>query len=97
MSEVEVADNPEARRYEAHLDGELAGHVVYRASDDGTLVLVHTVVLPEFEGRGVASGLASALLEDVRRRGLKIVPMCSFIRGYLERHPEHDDLVVRRG
>jgi hypothetical protein len=33
-------------------------------------------------------------LEDARQRGLKVVPLCSFVRGYIERHPEMQDLVA---
>ena len=88
-----VADNPERRRYEGTVDGKVAG-VVYYQERDGALALVHTEVSPDFEGQGIGSRLAAATLEDVRSRGLQIVPVCPFIRRYLERHPEYADLVA---
>ena len=55
---------------------------------------VHTEVLPGAEGMGVGRGLARAALDDVRRRGLKLVAECEFIAGFLKRHPEDRDLLA---
>ena len=93
MPDPVVRDNPGKRRYEALVDDLVAGHVFYQERD-GALVLIHTEVAPEFEGRGIAGRLAAAALDDVRSRGLKIVPRCPFIRSYVERHPEYADLVA---
>lgn len=59
------------------------------------IVLVHTEVAPAVEGRGVGSRLVSAALDDIRARGLRLVPICPFVRAYLGRHPEHGDLLAR--
>jgi predicted GNAT family acetyltransferase len=88
-----VADNPAKRRYEAVVDGEVAGSLYYH-EQDGKLVLVHTEVELEFEGQGIGGRMAAATLDDIRARGLQIVPVCPFIRSYLERHPEYADLVA---
>jgi uncharacterized protein len=58
------------------------------------LALVHTEVEPRHEGRGFASRLVAGALDDIRARGLGVVPTCPFVRSYLERHPEYGDLVV---
>jgi predicted GNAT family acetyltransferase len=92
MTEIRVADNPERRRYEALVDGALAGYVFYQQRE-GELVLIHTEVRDEFEGQGVGSRLAAGTLDDIRARGLRIRPVCPFITGYIERHPEYSDLV----
>lgn len=88
-----VQDNPEMRRYEASVDGEVAGYVFYQQREEA-LVLIHTEVAEEFEGQGIGSLLAAGALDDIRARGLHIVPVCPFIRGYIERHPEYADLVA---
>jgi predicted GNAT family acetyltransferase len=88
---VTVVDAPERSRYEATVDGTVAGFVVYRLRGQ-RLVLVHTEVEPAFEGKGVGSALAKAALEDIRRRGLVAVVQCPFITAYLRRHPEYADL-----
>ena len=91
--DIEIVDNEADQRYEAWLDGELGGIIAY-LPEDGWLVLDHTEVLPAFEGRGVASGLARAALDDARARGLYVNPQCPFVMGYIQRHPEYKDLVV---
>ena len=94
MSEIDVADAPENSRYEARIDGELAGFADYvlRA---GRIVFTHTEVDDAFEGKGVGSALARGALDDVRRAGERdVVPMCSFIKGWIDKHPDYTDLVA---
>lgn len=93
MTEIQVGDNPAKRRYEVLVDGAVAGYVFYQQREDA-LVLIHTEVGEEFEGKGVGSRLAAGTLDDVRARGLRIVPVCPFIKSYIERHPEYADLVA---
>ncbi len=91
--EIQVADNSAERRYEALIDGTVAGCVFYDERP-GSIVLIHTEVGAEWEGQGVGSRLAAGTLDDIRARGLSVVPVCRFIAGYIERHPEYQDLVA---
>lgn len=60
----------------------------------GLVICSHTEVLPEFEGQGVGSALARYALDDVRAEGTRRVqPLCPFIKSYIERHPDYQDLV----
>ena len=93
VDEARVVDNPEAKRYELWLGETLAGVILYRPRPDA-LALVHTKVEPAFEGRGLGGKLVAGALDDVRRRGLLIVPLCPFVRSYLERHPADADLIA---
>jgi uncharacterized protein len=88
-----VRDNPEHRRYEAYVGEELAGFSQYRVQP-GVITFTHTKVDPDFEGRGVGSQLVRTELDEARARGLKVVPMCPFVRAYIARHAEYADLVV---
>lgn len=90
--QVTVRDAPEAERYEAVVEGVLAGFAAYRTEGD-EVVFVHTDVADSLEGHGVGGALARGALEDVRRRGLKAVPMCPFIAAWIRHHPEYHDLV----
>ena len=92
-AEVVVRDNPGKHRYELVVDGEAVGEILYRATSDA-LTLVHTEVAPSLEGQGLASKLVSSALDDIRARGLHVVPVCPFVRAYIRRHPEYSDLVV---
>jgi predicted GNAT family acetyltransferase len=91
---TEVTDNRERGHYELHVDGQLAGWIVYRSAPPGVVTMVHTEIEPEWEGHGLGSLLAAGALDDVRARGLKVRPLCPFVAGYLERHPEYADVVA---
>lgn len=93
-SEIEprVVDDPDEHRYELRLGETLAGTIEY-AAQPGRIVLIHTEVDPAFEGKGLGSRLVAGALDDIRSRGLRLVPVCSFVRSYLRRHPEYADLV----
>jgi len=96
MADFEVRDHPSASRYEIVADGQVAGFVTYRANP-GRLALIHTEVLPDFEGHGVGSRLAAGVLDDIRRRGLAVVPICPYIKAFIDRHPDYADLVAGGG
>jgi predicted GNAT family acetyltransferase len=88
-----VRDNPDRLRYEVFDDdGALAGFAQYVLRSD-RMIFVHTEIDDAFEGKGFGSKLAAGALDDVRRRGHLVVPLCPFIASYIERHPEYDDLV----
>jgi uncharacterized protein len=70
------------------------GEILYRTRP-GVIVLVHTEVAPVAKGRGLGSRLVTAALDDIRARGLRLVPICPFVRAYLGRHPEYGDLLAR--
>jgi predicted GNAT family acetyltransferase len=93
VSDVEVTDNEAEQRYEARVDGELAGSAYYDTADD-LIVFTHTEVDDAFEGRGVGSALAKAALDDVRADGRRrVVARCPFIKGWIDRHPDYRDLL----
>lgn len=90
---MEFSRNAGRKRYEAHIDGELAGYAEY-IEMSGLVIFSHTEVLPEYEGQGVGSALARYALDDVRAEGTRRVqPLCPFIKSYIERHPDYQDLV----
>ncbi len=91
--DVRVVDNPEGLRYELWLGQARAGFIKYR-SEPGTILLIHTEVDAAFEGQGLGGRLVAGALDDIHARGLKLVPICPFVRAYLSRHPEYGDLVV---
>jgi hypothetical protein len=90
---VVVTDVPDQHRYEARIDGDLMGIAEYRLGDT-QIVFTHTEVADEAEGKGVGGALVRWALDDVRARGLQVVPRCPFVRAYIDKHPEHADLVA---
>jgi predicted GNAT family acetyltransferase len=93
--QLTIADRPAQRRYEARLGDQLAGWVEY-GRVGSRLVALHTEVLPEFGGRGIASALVRRVLDDARAGGIKVTPRCPFFIAHFERHPEDADLVAER-
>jgi uncharacterized protein len=91
--EPRVVDNPEQSRYELWVGSRRAGLLQYLPEEEDTVLLVHTEVDPTFAGQGLGERLVTGGLEDLRARGLKLVPLCPFVRAYLRHHPDQDDLV----
>jgi len=94
MTEAVVTDNPAQHRYEAHIDGVLAGFAAYRFKRDH-IVFTHTEVDDAFAGEGVGAALAKGALDDVRARAEHdVVALCPFISAWIARHPAYQDLVA---
>jgi predicted GNAT family acetyltransferase len=86
-----IRDNEAEHRFEMNAEGELA--VAYYRRSPGSIILTHTEVPAALQGRGIASRLVRGVLESARAEGLKVVPRCSFVAAYINRHPEFADLV----
>ena len=89
---VEVRDNPGEHRFEAYVDGALAGFSAYVESH-GTLNFLHTEVDDAFEGQGVGSALVRQSLDQLREReGVRVTASCPFVRAWMRKHPEYLEL-----
>lgn len=91
--DTEFIDAPDHHRYELRAADELVGFIDYRLRGE-TIHLVHTEVLPAFNGQGHAATLARAALDDARARGLRVHPDCPYVAAYVAKHPEYADLVA---
>jgi uncharacterized protein len=89
---VDVRNNEAEGQYELVVDGQKA-LAAYRIKDD-RISFTHTEVPDSLAGRGIGSALVEGALEDIRRRGLRVVPICSFVRHYMETHEEVRDLLA---
>jgi uncharacterized protein len=90
-AEVVVRDNQEQGRYEILVGPTLAGFAEYHAQP-GLITATHTEIDRAFEGRGLGSRLIREMLDDIRRREAKVLPICPFVRAFLRRHQEYADL-----
>jgi predicted GNAT family acetyltransferase len=93
MAATQVTDNPDRQRFEITYDSRLAGVAEYTLSE-GDIEFTHTVVRDEFEGKGVGGNLVKHALDEARARGLRAIPTCPFVKGYIERHPAYADLLA---
>jgi predicted GNAT family acetyltransferase len=90
--EPEIRNDATAQRYIASVDGSDAGFSAYLRAR-GRIAFMHTEVDDAFEGQGIGGKIASFALDEARAEGLEVLPICPFVRGYIERHPEYVDLV----
>jgi predicted GNAT family acetyltransferase len=89
--DIDVKHNERDGTFETQVEGGLA-YVEY-VRDGNSIRFTHTLVPKEAEGKGVAAAVATAGLEYARANGLRVVPICRYVHGYIERHPEYQDLV----
>ena len=94
MSTPDIRDNAAASRYELAVDGGVA-FLDYKDSPLGHRLLVHTEVPAAQKGRGIGTQLVKGVLDEARARGRRIVPVCSFVKAFIERHPEYKDVLAR--
>jgi predicted GNAT family acetyltransferase len=88
----DVRDNTDQNRFEIAVDGEVAGFAEYRR--DGDVVdITHTEIGDAYEGQGLGGKLARGALDLVRASGAKVVPSCPFIKGWIDKHEDYQDLL----
>lgn len=87
-----IRHNSAANRFEIEVDGHLS--VAEYEIEGHTMVFTHTLVPAELRGRGVAEKLIRAGLAEARRQGRKVVPACSYVGKFIERHAEYRDLLA---
>ena len=87
----DVHHDPAANRFEIQIEGSTA--LLEYHLQDGSILFTHTGVPAALEGRGMGSQLARAGLEYARQQSLRVVPVCWFVAGYIERHAEYQDLL----
>ena len=89
---TDIRNNEDRRRYEISVDKELAGFAQYSVRPQ-RIIITHTEVFDQFEGQGLAGQLIKFALDDIRARGLDVVPLCPYAAAFIDKHPEYDDLV----
>jgi uncharacterized protein len=90
--DLEVRDAPARSRYELRDGDRLVGFTEYQRRGD-VLVLPHTVIMEHRRGRGYATRLIRDTLDDLRGKGLRVVPECSFVADFIAENPDYADMV----
>jgi predicted GNAT family acetyltransferase len=88
---ISIVHNRADHRFETRIEGALA--VCDYDRRDSAVVFTHTFVPPELRGRGIAEQLVRAGLRYARDEKLKVVPACSYVGAFIQRHAEFQDLV----
>ncbi|MBR0974727.1 MULTISPECIES: GNAT family N-acetyltransferase [Bradyrhizobium] len=89
----DVIDNRDHHRFELEVEGYLATE--HYKLDGKFITFEHTEVPKELGGKGVGSKLVQGALDQVRAAGLKLIPQCPFVKAWIEKHPDYQDLMER--
>ena len=90
-ADIQVINNKTKHRFEATVDGKTAVMEYQRVGEK--IIFTHTETPSELEGQGIASKMAKVALEFAREHQLRVLPLCPFVKAYIQRHPEYRDLV----
>lgn len=93
MAKLNITHNKDLNKFEVIIEGETA-FVEYKPIKDNTWSIPHTLVPPSLGGKGIASELVKTLLEHCKKNKIKVIPECSFVEKYIQRHPEWQELVM---
>jgi len=91
---VEREDGPSKGRYRLVIDGHEAEMTYSRMSPE-LIMIDHTGVPDALRGRKVGERLVRQAVEDARRNGVSILPLCPFAKAQINRHPEWQDVLQR--
>ena len=93
MSNLEIREIPEKNmgRFEMHVEDHIA--FIDYLKKNHTLILTHTEVPEEISGQGIGKKLVHEVLSHAENNSFKVIPRCSFIIGYMKRHPETQHLL----
>ena len=94
METYPFTDNTEKKQYELHV-GDLTPKIEYIKNKNGEIYLTHTEVPSALEGKGIGSQLVEQALKDIERQGLRLVPLCPFVAGYIQKHPDWKRIVMQ--
>ena len=89
-TQIAITHNPQAQRFETTVDGTTA-YISYVDNGD-VIVYDHTIVPSAIGGRGIAGELTKHALDYAREQGKKVVPACSYVASYMQKHPEYADI-----
>lgn len=92
--QIQVNHNPAENRFETWIEGKLSK--LDYMEDRDSILMMHVGVHPQHRGQGVAEKLTRVALEYARDKSLRVIPMCSYVRAYISRHPEYVELTKQR-
>lgn len=90
---IEYQQTDSGGRYTTTVEGH-TGYISYLRSGPNLITVDHTKVPDELRGRGIGQALAKHIVEEARKSGWKIVPLCPFFKAQSERHPDWEDVIA---
>lgn len=93
MNQIQHHSNQYGGSFCYELEGVKLAEMVYALENDGRMIIQHTEVDTSLRGKGIGKQLLAALVEHVRTKNLRVLPLCSFARLTFERTPEWQDVL----
>lgn len=90
---IEVKHDKQTKRF--YIATKEKCELKYRIIDKNTLEYYSTFVPEELRNKGLAGKIAREALEYAKSNRLQIVPTCSFVRSYIEQHPQYKNFVKK--
>jgi len=87
----DIVNNKAQHRYELAVDGHIAA--TYYEVEGNIITFIHTEVPPELGGKGIGSKLIRGALDQVRADGSKVIPQCPFVKAFIEKNADYQDLL----
>jgi len=87
----DIVNNKAQQRYELAVEGHIAA--TYYKVEDKIITFIHTEVPPELGGKGIGSKLIRGALDQVRADGLKVIAQCPFVKAFIEKNADYQDLL----
>ncbi|MDY3128027.1 MAG: GNAT family N-acetyltransferase [Corynebacterium sp.] len=89
----EIVHNEKRQRFSIAVDGQNAGFAAYSTPREGVRDFNHTVINPDFRGKGLSKVLIKAVLDDTRNSGMAAVASCSAVAEFIEKNPDYKELL----
>ena len=72
--------------------GEKKAEMTYSKAGTERIIIDHTEVDESLRGQGAGLKLAEYAVNYVREQGIKLLPLCPFMKATLQKHPEWADV-----
>ena len=89
--DIKTSETGSRGEYSATVDGHKA-EMTYSRTSPTLIIIDHTGVPDALRGKGVGQALAAHAIDEARRGGWKIIPLCPFMKAQMDRHPDWNDV-----
>ena len=91
--DIDVRFEEKAKRFTVRLDGKIA-YLTFKKDEENQVVFDHTYVPEEYREQGIAGEIVKTGMEWAKKKGLKVVPACSYVEWWIGQNPEYNDIIV---
>ncbi len=92
--EIENNSSTGSGHFEAKENERRAGKMTYKKEGENTIIIDHTEVDPQYQGKGIGKQMVDKAAEYARENNLKIKAQCSYAKKVMERSSDYDDVLI---